>query len=191
MDKNKTPEEQTEPVVIETNDNTAELLKNETEIQNQEPLIEAPDLLKEAEEKLNNLNDKYLRLYSEFENYKRRTNKERIELMQTGNKEFFLSILPVIDDFERALKSIHDAKDIEALKEGINLIYHKFVTTLKTKGLEPMDIKDKVFDAEVHEAITNIPAPTEELKGKVLDELEKGYLLNGKVIRYAKVVVGA
>jgi molecular chaperone GrpE len=143
-----------------------------------------------TEDKVAELNDKYLRLYSEFENYKRRTARERMELTQTAAKEFFVSLLPVIDDFERAIKSIDSATDVNALKEGVDLIYQKFTKTLFTKGLEVMDVKEKEFDADIHEAITSIPSPTEELKGKVVDELEKGYLLNGKVIRFAKVVVG-
>ena len=142
-----------------------------------------------SDEKYNELNDRFLRLFAEFENYKRRTSKERIELMGTAAKEFFVAMLPVMDDFERAMKSIEDAKDLEAVKEGVNLIYHKFSKTLHSRGLEVMGAKEKVFDSDIHEAITNLPAPSEDLKGKVLEELEKGYYLNGKVIRYAKVIV--
>jgi molecular chaperone GrpE len=143
------------------------------------------------EEKYNELNDKFLRLYSEFDNYKKRTAKERIEFAKSAAQDVFVAILPVIDDFERAIKSNETLEDINAIKEGLKLIHHKFSATLSKKGLEPMESIGKEFNADLHEAITNIPAPSEDMKGKVLDEVEKGYLLNGKVIRYAKVVVGA
>lgn len=135
-------------------------------------------------------NDKYIRLYSEFDNFRRRTAKEKIDLMNNGAADFFKMMLPVVDDFERALKSINDASDVDALKQGVDLIYTKFKNTLTAKGLKEMESKEQTFDADLHEAITQIPAPTTDLKGKVVDELEKGYYLNDKVIRYAKVVVG-
>jgi molecular chaperone GrpE len=138
------------------------------------------------------LNDKYLRLYAEFDNYKRRTAKERIELFKTANADVIKSMLSVLDDFDRAKKSMEIAKDIEAVKEGIQLIHHKLKSTLQSQGLTEMEsIVGKAFDTDLHEAITNVPAPSEDLKGKVMDEVEKGYLLNEKVIRYAKVVVGS
>lgn len=143
------------------------------------------------EEKYNELNDKFLRLYSEFDNYKKRTAKERIEFAKSAAQDVFVAILPVIDDFERAIKSNETLEDINAIKEGLKLIHHKFSATLSKKGLEPMDTIGKEFDADLHEAITNIPSQSDDMKGKVIDELEKGYLLNGKVIRFAKVVVGA
>ncbi len=143
------------------------------------------------EEKYNELNDKFLRLYSEFDNYKKRTAKERIEFAKSAAQDVFVAILPVIDDFERAIKSNETLEDINAIKDGLKLIHHKFSTILNKKGLEPMETIGKEFDADLHEAITNVPAPNEDMKGKVIDEVEKGYLLNGKVIRYAKVVVGA
>jgi molecular chaperone GrpE len=138
------------------------------------------------------LNDKYLRLYAEFDNYKRRTAKERIELFKTANADVIKSMLSVLDDFDRAKKSMEIAKDIEAVKEGIQLIHHKLKSTLQSQGLTEMEsVVGKAFDTDLHEAITNVPAPSEDLKGKVVDEVEKGYLLNEKVIRYAKVVVGS
>jgi len=138
------------------------------------------------------LNDKYLRLYAEFDNYKRRTAKERIELFKTANADVIKSMLSVLDDFDRAKKSMEIAKDIEAVKEGIQLIHHKLKSTLQSQGLTEMEsLVGKAFDTDLHEAITNVPAPSEDLKGKVMDEVEKGYLLNDKVIRYAKVVVGS
>lgn len=136
-------------------------------------------------------NDKYLRLYAEFDNYKRRTNKERIELLQTAGKDVIVDLLPVLDDFERATKSMETATDVQAVKEGIALVHSKLRNILSSKGLKEMDSIGTPFDADIHEAITNIPAPNEEMKGKVIDQVEKGYYLNEKVIRFAKVVVGA
>lgn len=143
------------------------------------------------EEKYNEINDKFLRLYSEFDNYKKRTAKERIEFAKSAAQDVFVAILPVIDDFERAIKSNETLEDINAIKEGLKLIHQKFASTLTKKGLEPMETIGKEFNPDFHEAITNAPAPSEDLKGKVIDEVEKGYLLNGKVIRFAKVVVGS
>ena len=137
------------------------------------------------------LNNKFLRLYAEFDNFKRRTSKERIELLQTAGKDVLTSLLPVLDDFERALKSMGTATDVNAVKEGIELVQSKLKNILTQKGLKEMESKGTTFDADFHEAITNIPAPSEDLKGKVIDEVEKGYYLNDKVIRFAKVVVGA
>jgi molecular chaperone GrpE len=139
-----------------------------------------------AEEK-----DRYIRLYSEFDNYRKRTTKERIELMQTAGKDIILSMLEIADDFERALKAIEstDAANNSAI-EGFELIYKKLVATLESRGVKAMEAKGKPFDVEFHEAVTRFPAPTEAQKGQVIDELEKGYLLNGHVLRFAKVVVG-
>jgi len=142
------------------------------------------------EEQLAELNDKYLRLFSDFDNYRKRTAKERIELAKTAGEDFFKAILPVLDDFERGLKAMNDAADVNALKEGVDLIYTKLNNILLTKGLEPLTSVGASFNADIHEAITNIPAPGEDMKGKVIDEVERGYALNGKVIRYAKVIVG-
>lgn len=150
--------------------------------------ISAEDKLKEE---LAQANDKYLRLYAEFDNFRRRTTKERVELLQTAGKEVIVSLLPVLDDFERAIKSVETAKDIAAVKEGVALVQQKLKGILGSKGLKEMDARGATFDADLHEAITNIPAPLDELKGKVVDELEKGYYLNDKVVRFAKVVVGA
>ena len=136
-------------------------------------------------------NDKYLRLYAEFDNFKRRTTKERIDLLQSAGKDILLSLLPVLDDFERAIKSMENATDIESVKEGVMLIYHKLKTTLQQKGVKEMKSIGEPFNADIHEAISNIPAPSSDLKGKIIDELEKGYYLNDKVLRFAKVIVGA
>ncbi len=135
--------------------------------------------------------DKYLRLYSEFENFRRRTTKERLDWMQTASKDVILSVLPVIDDMERALKSMETANDIsKSAIEGMELIYKKLYSIMEKIGLKPMNAQGQPFDPELHEAITQFPAPSPDLIGKVVDEVEKGYLLNDKVIRFAKVVVG-
>ena len=137
-------------------------------------------------------NDKYVRLLAEFDNFKRRTAKERIELFKSANAETVKSLITVLDDFDRAQKSIDSAVDIDAVKEGLKLVHLKLKSTLNAQGLSEMESSiGKAFDTDLHEAVTNIPAPNEDLKGKVVDELEKGYLLNDKVIRFAKVVVGA
>lgn len=151
------------------------------------PVAEADKL----KEELAQANDKYLRLYAEFDNFKRRTAKERIEQNQTAGKEVIVALLPVLDDFDRALKAMGTTSDINAIKEGVALVQHKLKNTLSQKGLKEMESKGTTFDADLHEAITNIPAPSDDLKGKVVDELEKGYYLNDKVVRFAKVVVGA
>jgi molecular chaperone GrpE len=171
----------------------------ETEEQEQNPLADElnaetpaePSPAEKLKEELSQANDKYLRLYAEFDNYKRRTTKERVELLQTAGKEVIVSLLPVLDDFERALKAMETATDVAPIKEGVALVQHKLKNILTQKGLKEMESKGTAFDADIHEAITNIPAPADDLKGKVVDELEKGYYLNDKVVRFAKVVVGA
>jgi molecular chaperone GrpE len=146
--------------------------------------------LAELKAKVAELNDKYTRLYSEFDNFRKRTAKEKKEIMDAGGEDVFKSMLPVIDDFERAIKSNSEATDLNAINDGVQLIYNKFKSTLTQKGLTEMKAIGEVFNPDIHEAITNVPAPSEELKGKVIDELEKGYALNGKIIRFAKVVIG-
>ena len=134
--------------------------------------------------------DKFLRLFAEFENYKRRTSKERVEMFKTANQDVIQSMLPVLDDFDRALNEISKAKDKNLLK-GVELIHNKFRETLRAKGLEVMKIKEgDDFDADIHEAITQIPAPSDKLKGKIVDVVEKGYKLGDRIIRYPKVVTG-
>jgi molecular chaperone GrpE len=146
--------------------------------------------LEELQEKYDDLNDKYMRLYSEFDNYRKRTAKERIELQKSASQEMILAILPVVDDLERAIQAFEEHHLSEEAKKGIELIYNKLMTILKQRGLEEIDAKGQPFDTDFHEAVTNIPAPSKELKGKNVDVIQKGYMLNGKVIRYAKVVVG-
>lgn len=137
------------------------------------------------------LKDKYLRLYADFENFRRRTAKEKLDMMAAANEELMKAVLPVVDDFERAMTSFENFSEIEPLKEGVGLIYTKFSKTLEAKGLKPMVARGETLDADLHESIAQFPAPSEELKGKIIDEVEKGYFLNDKVIRYAKVVVGS
>ena len=167
----------------------------ESEVLNDEPAN--PEQVQESlqgenwESKYAEMNDRYLRLYSEFDNYRKRSARERVDLVKTAAADIFTAILPVLDDFDRAAKAMETAVDIEVVKDGMKLIHTKFGNILKAKGLEEMPSMGQVFDADVHEAITSIPAPDESLKGKVVDEVEKGYALNGKVIRFAKVVVGS
>lgn len=139
---------------------------------------------------VNEQKDKYLRLFAEFDNYRRRSAKERIELVQTAGKEVITSLLEVLDDCDRAEKQLMATDDINQVKEGVQLVFNKLRTTLQAKGLKPMDSVKSEFDVEKHEAITEIPAPSKDMQGKVIDEVTKGYYLNDKIIRFAKVVVG-
>ncbi len=170
---------------------TAEENQAESSTDNTENTLETnPE--EQLKAQLDEVNDKYIRLLAEFDNFKRRTAKERIELFKVANQETLKAMITVLDDFDRAQKSMDTANDIDALKEGLKLVHHKLKTTLQSQGLSEMENSyGKTFDTDLHEAVTNIPAPSDELKGKVVDELEKGYLLNEKVIRFAKVVVGA
>ncbi|ODS81010.1 MAG: nucleotide exchange factor GrpE [Cytophagaceae bacterium SCN 52-12] len=149
------------------------------------------DPLDEARQEIGELKDKYLRLYAEFENFRRRTSKERIELISTANAGLLKSLLPILDDFERARAAFEGhGPEVEPLKEGVELIYSKFLRTLESEGLKPMEAQGEPFNADFHESVAQFPAANEEQKGKIIDVLEKGYYLNDKVIRYAKVVVG-
>ncbi len=194
--KNTTSEKRTVENEINDSANTSE--SNQSPVDEMtENNVEGNDEPASCEEDISGLEaqiaeqkDKYLRLFSEFDNFRKRTAKERIELFKTAHADLMLELLPVLDDFDRAMKSIKDAKDIESVKQGIDLIYNKFYTLLEKKGLKSMDAMGQDFDTDFHEAITEIPAPSDELKSKVVDVVEKGYTLNEKVIRYAKVVVG-
>lgn len=170
----------------ETNDTGA--VKNEQELP--DASTEQTDVVAKLEADLSASKDKYLRLVAEFENYKRRVNKERIDLVKMAGADMLVSILPVIDDLERALKSMNDATDSKAAKEGVQLIYNKIKSITESRDLKPMESVGKNFDVDLHDAIANVPAPSEEMKGKVVEEIEKGYYLNDKVIRHAKVIVG-
>ncbi len=150
------------------------------------------DQLQKVQAELQEAKDKYVRMYADFENFRRRTAKEKIEQVKLANEGLLKDLLPVLDDFERALKSFDAAEDKEAMKEGVKLIQDKFNKTLANKGLKPMESSiGKVFDVEEHESIAQIPAPSEDQKGKVVDEIERGYYLHDKVVRFAKVVVGS
>ena len=181
MDHTELPDDMSGEETL-TNDETAGSATAET------AGLSAEDKLKDE---LSQANDKYLRLYAEFDNFRRRTQKERADERSNAGKEVIVSLLPVLDDFERAAKAMENSTDVNAVKEGVALVQHKLKNILTQKGLKEMASKGETFDAEIHEAITNIPAPTDDLKGKVVDELEKGYYLNDKVVRFAKVVVGS
>ena len=146
--------------------------------------------VEELEEQKKELNNKYLHLYSEFDNYKKRTNREKLDLIDTASERVITSLLPVIDDFERAIKANENVEDMAVVKEGFILIYNKLLQLLKHFDVSEIEAKGENFDTDLHEAVTHFPAPTEEEKGKVIDVTEKGYKIKNKVIRYAKVVVG-
>lgn len=171
MNENITPEENVSNDVVENE------VQNETKEQS-------------FEEKYLDVNDRFVRLYAEFENFRKRTNKEKVDLISNASAGVLKDLLPIIDDFERAISNNENVEESTVLKEGFSLIYNKFKGILEQKGLKAMEAKGESFDSELHEAIANIPAPSEDLKGKVVDDVEKGYFLHDKVIRFAKVVVG-
>ena len=140
--------------------------------------------------KMSDINDKYMRLSAEFDNYRKRTLKEKTELIKTAGGDVLSDILPVVDDFERALQSMDNAENVGAVKDGVNIIFTKFKEFIKAKGIVEIDAMHQDFDTDLHEALTKIPAPKKKLKGKVVDVIQKGYKIDDKVIRYAKVVVG-
>ena len=165
----------------------------ETSQENEAPLPEEEKLaqeLEKANEQIEEQKDKYLRLSAEFDNYRKRTMKEKAELILNGGEKSISSILPIVDDFERALKNMETATDVAAVKEGVELIYNKFMSVLGQNGVKVIETKEQPLDTDYHEAIAVIPAPNEALKGKILDCVQTGYILNDKVIRHAKVVVG-
>jgi len=151
-----------------------------------EELNELDTLKKEVEEQ----KEKFIRLYAEFDNYKRRNAKERVELIQTAGREVIQSMLEVLDDCERAEKQMNQSEDLKQIKEGIGLVFIKFRNMLQSRGLKEMKSIGEAFNPDFHEAITEIPVPDETMKGKIVDEVEKGYTLNDKIIRFSKVVVG-
>lgn len=175
----KPAEENTEPQADEHEHKKTKHKKDKNEV-----------LIQELGEKLLELNDKHLRLQAEFDNFRKRTLKEKAELIKSGGESVLINILPVVDDFERALVSLKDVSDEDAGKKGTQLIYNKFSEFLKQNNIKEIDAVNQDFNVDLHEAITKIPAPDESLKGKVVDVLQKGYLLNEKVIRFAKVVIG-
>ncbi|MPQ45763.1 nucleotide exchange factor GrpE [Marinifilum sp. N1E240] len=197
-DKSKSKKEELEEKDLET---TVENTVEEQEVK-EEPKAEKKkekkksakekkaDEIEELGTKLQDISDKYMRLSAEFDNYRKRTLKEKMELTKSAGEKILVNVLPVMDNFERALQSMDDAKDVEALKEGVQLIYSNFKDFISQNGVKEIEAVNQEFDTDIHEAITKIPAPSEELKGKVVDCVEKGYTLNEKVIRFSKVVVG-
>jgi len=174
---NETPETQEQPVA-------------QDEVQEVNPIEELEAKLKAEEEKVAEMNDRYLRLSAEFDNYRKRTLKEKTELIMNGGEKAISSILPVLDDLERAMQNMQKATDVNAVREGVDLIYNKFMQVLGQNGVKLIETEGKALDTDYHEAIALIDAPAEELKGKILDCVQKGYTLNDKVIRHAKVVIG-
>jgi molecular chaperone GrpE len=196
MEQNeKEPTNQTEDTILENVENNSEHTSAEaTQEETTEKILEVMDEPNQPEDfaaQIAALNDKYLRLYSEFDNYRKRTIKEKSDIIRSAGEDVFKAIMPTIDDFERAIKANETVTEVEPIKEGISLIYHKLKVACTAKGLEPMDTIGKAFNADYMESITSIPAPSEDMKGKVIDEVEKGYKLGDKVIRFAKVVVGS
>ncbi len=181
-DKQHTSEE-------ELNENNFEVSENETSSESDQEIVEEkaePTI----EDKLIEANEKFIRLYAEFENFRKRTNKEKVDLLSHAGEGVIKNFLPIIDDFERAIANNESVEDVNALKEGFQLVFTKFKGIMEAKGVKPMTTIGEAFDSEIHEAIANIPAPSNDLKGKIVDDVEKGYYLNDKVIRFAKVVVG-
>lgn len=156
------------------------------------PEHDEQDKVAQLEEELAAAKDKYVRLYAEFENFRRRTAKERLDLTKTANEKLLSDLLPVVDDFERSMKAFQDHEAAAPMYEGIKLVHNKFMKILEQKGLQSMEVKQgDAFDAEYHEAIVQTPAPDEKLKGKIVDVIEQGYFLGEKVLRFAKVVIGS
>jgi len=180
--KKKRPENEGD-IQVNADESTVENAAVETSAEGDSELEKLKRELEEAK-------DKYVRKVAEFENFKRRNAKERIELIQTAGKEVITEMLDVLDDCERAQKQMEATEDAKEIREGVLLVFNKFRNILQARGLKPMETINKEFDPDLHEAITEIPAPTPELKGKVVDEVMKGYYLNDKIIRHAKVVVG-
>ena len=182
-----------EELNVEETLNNAEEQPQDEQAENAVPMTHEEELEKEletAQETIEEQKDKYLRLSAEFDNYRKRTMKEKAELILNGGEKSLSSILPVVDDFERAIKTMETATDVQAVKEGVELIYNKFMATLAQNGVKVIETKDKPLNTDYHEAIAVIPAPSEAQKGKILDCVQTGYTLNDKVLRHAKVVVG-
>ena len=182
-----------EELNVEETLNNAEEQPQDEQAENAAPMTHEEELKKEletAQETIEEQKDKYLRLSAEFDNYRKRTMKEKAELILNGGEKSLSSILPVVDDFERAIKTMETATDVQAVKEGVELIYNKFMATLAQNGVKVIETKDQPLNTDYHEAIAVIPAPSEAQKGKILDCVQTGYTLNDKVLRHAKVVVG-
>jgi len=188
-------EEITNNQYSEEKEQTQDPLSEEKSTETAEETVEceesAPvDNLTKVENELKALNDKHLRLIAEYDNYRKRTLKEKLDMSKTAGEKIFTDILPLIDDFERALQHIEKSIDLKAVKDGIELIYNKFINFLLQHGVKEVETTTKEFDAEIYEAVAKVPAPSAEMKNKIMDCVEKGYMLDDKVIRYPKVVVG-
>ncbi len=168
----------------------ADVSEKESDAKCEEARQDAKDEQTLLKKQLEDLNDKHLRLIAEYDNFRKRTLREKMELSKSAGEGILLGILPVIDDFDRARAHLGSASDLDAVKDGIDLIYNKFQDFLKQQGIKEIDTENQDFDSETHEAVTKIPAPSEELKGKIIDCIQKGYKLNDKVIRFPKVVIG-
>ena len=176
--------------VEETQQETQEV-QNETQTPQEEVENQVTEEVNEWEKKYNDINDSYLRLMADFDNYRKRTIKEKADLIKNAGERIITDFLPIVDNFERALDSMKTAEDVDAVRQGVELIYNQVMSMMKANGVAVIETKDAPFDTEYHEAITTIPAPTPELKDKIVDCTTKGYTMNEKVIRHAKVVVGA
>ena len=199
MNEGKEKEAPVNGETIEDNDKNSQSASVETEnMAEQDTTAEAEtdenkntgDATEQLMNQVKDWQEKYVRLSADFDNFRKRTMREKMELIKTAGEDILTTILPVIDDFERAIKVMETATEVGAVKEGVELIYNKFNDTLSQKGLKAIDAQNQDFNTDLHEAITKIPAPDESLKGKVVDVIQKGYLLNDKVVRFAKVVVG-
>ena len=182
-----------EELNVENIQENAEKQPQNEQAEDQVPLTREEELeqeLAKAQETIEDQKDKFLRLSAEFDNYRKRTMKEKAELVLNGGEKCLGSILPIVDDFERAIKTMERATDVNAVKEGVELIYTKFINVLGQNGVKIIETKELPLNTDFHEAIAVIPAPAEELKGKILDCVQTGYTLNDKVLRHAKVVVG-
>jgi len=198
MSKKENKKEQTFENKSEEQKNTAhteENINNQVNNENEEKSEnnEEKDLkaiIEKLEQEKKELNDKFLRLFSDFDNFRKRTAKEKLEISKTAGVNVIKDLLTVMDDFDRAVENNKKSNDIEAIKEGFNLIHNKFASILKSKGLSEIESKGETFDVDKHEAVTKVPAPTEDMKGKVVDVIEKGYAINDNIVRFPKVIVG-
>jgi len=197
MKKEHSENSEQEKQAVNHSENTDSTVENSDTIESQDETetehteeADSQTIEESWEEKFYEMQDRFVRLHAEFDNFRKRTNKERIENTATANAGILKDLIPVLDDFERAIASNETATEIQSVKEGFGLIYNKYKGILESKGLKPMHSKGEVFDSELHEAIANIPAESEEMKGKIIDDVEKGYTLHEKVVRFAKVVVG-
>ena len=176
---------------VEETQQETQKVQNETQTPQEEVENQVTEEVNEWEKKYNDINDSYLRLMADFDNYRKRTIKEKADLIKNAGERIITDFLPIVDNFERALESMKTAEDVDAVRQGVELIYNQVMSMMKANGVAVIETKDAPFDTEYHEAITTIPAPTPELKDKIVDCTTKGYTMNEKVIRHAKVVVGA